>query len=175
MCQAASGLAAVHDQGIVHRDIKSANMFVTSQDELKVMDFGLAKGSEAAGGKSKKGHGLTQEGFLAGTPNYIAPEQIRSFAHATHLADIYSLGVVAYEMFTGSLPFENDELMGLLVMHMTETPQPPRERNPQIPQELNDLILRMLEKAPDARVQTCHQIVSAVRAMPGFPPRVACR
>jgi serine/threonine protein kinase len=150
LVQAASALQLAHERGIVHRDIKPENFFVTTQNVLKVMDFGIAKKAQ-----SQK---LTQAGFIAGTPPYMSPEQISGFSAVNHLADIYSLGIVAYEMFAGSLPFIHDEMMPLLLMHMTETPQPPIERNAKIPKPLNELILRLLEKDPAMRVQSMRDL-----------------
>jgi tetratricopeptide (TPR) repeat protein len=151
LMQAASGLALAHSYGIVHRDIKPENFFITTQGVLKVMDFGIAKKESA----QKR----TQAGFIAGTPPYMSPEQINGFADVTALADVYSLGVVAYEMFAGVLPFVHEELMPLLVMHMSETPRAPNEHNPELPDPLNALILRLLEKKPDKRVQSMKELV----------------
>jgi serine/threonine-protein kinase len=151
LIQAASGLALAHSYGIVHRDIKPENFFVTKDGVLKVMDFGIAKKESA----SKR----TQAGFIAGTPPYMSPEQINGFADVTALADIYSLGIVAYEMCAGVLPFVHDELMPLLVMHMTEAPVPPNVHNPALPHMLNALILRLLEKDPQKRVPSMKELV----------------
>jgi eukaryotic-like serine/threonine-protein kinase len=150
LVQAASGLSLAHSHGVVHRDIKPENFFVTSQGVLKVMDFGIAKKSSA----QKR----TQAGFIAGTPPYMSPEQINGFADVTALADIYSLGIVAYELFAGVLPFVHEELMPLLVMHMTADPVPPVRHNPRLPAPLNDLILRLLEKEPGRRVQSMAEL-----------------
>lgn len=151
LIQAASGLALAHSYGIVHRDIKPENFFVTKEGVLKVMDFGIAKKESA----SKR----TQAGFVAGTPPYMSPEQINGFADVTALADIYSLGIVAYEMCAGVLPFVHEELMPLLVMHMTEPPVPPNVHNPALPHMLNGLILRLLEKNPQKRVPSMNELV----------------
>ncbi len=152
LTQACNGLHLAHERGIVHRDVKPENFFVTNKDILKVMDFGIAKSSQA----QKR----TQAGFIAGTPPYMSPEQISGFADVTHLADLYSLGIVAYEMFTGTLPFMHEEMMPLLMMHLTQTPAPPSERNPKIPPALNDLVLRLLEKDPTARIQGCRELAA---------------
>ncbi|MGH7269753.1 MAG: protein kinase domain-containing protein, partial [Polyangiaceae bacterium] len=150
---ACQGLAVAHERGIIHRDIKPENLFVTTADDLlKVMDFGIAKGNRAAG--------LTAVGFIAGTPAYMSPEQINNFGAVTHLSDLYSLGIIAYEMFTGAVPFDHEELMGLLSMHMTQKPAPPSARNPRIPAELEDIILRLLEKDPARRIQSCRDLAS---------------
>jgi serine/threonine-protein kinase len=150
MVQACHGLQLAHERGIVHRDVKPENFFITKEGVLKVMDFGIAKNAQA----TKR----TQAGFLAGTPPYMSPEQISGFADVTHLADIYSLGIVAYEMFTGALPFTHAEMMPLLMMHLTAQADPPSQRNPKLPPSLNDLILRLLEKDPNARVQSCREL-----------------
>jgi tetratricopeptide (TPR) repeat protein len=150
LVQAASGLALAHAHGVVHRDIKPENFFVTTQGVLKVMDFGIAKKESA----QKR----TQAGFIAGTPPYMSPEQINGFADVTPLADIYSLGIVAYELFAGVLPFVHEELMPLLVMHMTVDPAPPLRHNPRLPPPLNDLILRLLEKEPERRVPSMAEL-----------------
>jgi eukaryotic-like serine/threonine-protein kinase len=150
LAQACHGLQLAHERGIVHRDVKPENFFVTDKGVLKVMDFGIAKSAQA----QKR----TQAGFIAGTPPYMSPEQISGFADVTHLADLYSLGIVAYEMLTGEMPFMHEEMMPLLMMHLTQAPKPPRERNPKIPSALNDLVLRLLEKDPKMRVQSCREL-----------------
>jgi hypothetical protein len=161
--QICQGLALAHEKGVIHRDIKPANFFVTSQGLVKVMDFGIAKGKQNAG--------LTVAGFIAGTPHYMSPEQINNFASVTHLSDIYSLGIMAYEMFTGTLPFDHSELMGLLRMHQETVPEPPSARNPEIPQELEDLILRMIAKDPAARVQSCRDLANMLSELRPRGPR----
>lgn len=156
LIQACAGLHAAHERGIVHRDVKPDNFFVTAPgDVLKVMDFGIAKRRDAPA--------LTQAGFLAGTPYYIAPEQVSNFAGVTHLADLYALGVVAFQMFTGRVPFVSDEMMALLVMHITEAPPPPRSLNPAIPPDLEELVLRLLEKDPARRPQSCLELARSLQ------------
>jgi serine/threonine-protein kinase len=150
LIQACQGLAVAHEAGVVHRDIKPDNFFVTKQGVLKVMDFGIAKGTE----KAK----LTVAGFVAGTPAYMSPEQINNFTEVTQLSDIYALGIVAYEIFVGAVPFESSQLIQILRMHLMDTPVPPRQKNPAIPQELEALILRQLEKDPARRIQTCREL-----------------
>ncbi len=145
--QAAAGLGYAHDAGVIHRDVKSENLFLTTGGEIKVMDFGMAK---VRGADS-----LTGEGITGGTPLYISPEQITDFRKVTHRADIYSLGVVAYELFTGRLPFEAEQLVGLLQMHLQKPPPDPREHRPELPAKLAELVLAMLEKDPEKRVPDC--------------------
>jgi serine/threonine-protein kinase len=153
LVQACAGLACVHDCGVIHRDIKPDNFFVTREGVLKVMDFGIAKRQSAS-------RALTVAGMMAGTPHYMAPEQITNFAGVTHLADIYSLGCIAYEMFTGAPPFQHEEMRPLLFMHLGEEPEPPRARNPSIPVALEAVILRLLDKEPARRVAGCRELAS---------------
>lgn len=146
------GLAVAHERGITHRDLKPENLFVTQDEQVKVMDFGIAKANTKSA--------LTVAGFIAGTPAYMSPEQINNFGSVTHLSDIYALGCVAYEMFSGRVPFIHDELMPLLQLHLTTAPEPPSHVNPKIPPELEDIILRLLEKAPQKRIQSCRELAS---------------
>jgi serine/threonine-protein kinase len=164
LIQACSALALAHDKGVIHRDIKPANFFVTDDDQIKMMDFGIAKKSDAA-------LGMTVAGFIAGTPAYMSPEQINNFAAVSYRTDIYALGCVAYEMFTGTVPFDHEQMMNLLMMHLTVAPEPPRRRNPRIPQELEDLILKLLEKKPEDRIQSCKEIGERLAAMLAKLPR----
>ncbi|MCP4603221.1 MAG: serine/threonine protein kinase [Proteobacteria bacterium] len=150
LVQICAGLQAAHDKGVVHRDIKPDNLFVTTDEMVKVMDFGIAKNTY--------GRGLTIEGMTAGTPEYMAPEQISSFSDVTAAADQYSLGLIAYRMFTGKLPFEHEELTPLLVMHLHQQPKPPRELNPDMPIELEKIVLRLLEKDPANRYKSCREL-----------------
>lgn len=157
LVQACAGLQAAHERGVVHRDVKPENFFVTEGDVLKVMDFGIAKRTESPG--------LTRVGFLAGTPQYMAPEQIQDFGTVTHLADIYALGCVAYELFTGQVPFTHEELVPLLMMQVNERPRPLREHVPDFPEELDALVLRLLEKEPAKRLQSCRELSRELRRM----------
>lgn len=143
LIQACAGLKAAHDRGIVHRDIKPENLFITTDGGLKILDFGIAKGQLAKG--------VTIAGMVAGTPEYISPEQIDNFTAVTPVSDLYSLGVVAYEMFTGRLPFQARELVPLLMMHINDAPPPPRSVLPSIPEPLEALILKLLAKKPEQR------------------------
>jgi tetratricopeptide (TPR) repeat protein len=156
--QACAGLQCVHERGVVHRDIKPENFFVTRDGVLKVMDFGIAKRSSAA-------RALTQAGMMAGTPQYMSPEQINDFASVTHLADIYALGCLAYKMFTGQVPFDHQEVMPLLMMHVTHPPPAPRARNPRIPPALEAIMLRLVAKTPAARVQSCRELAALLTAL----------
>jgi serine/threonine protein kinase len=153
--QIAEGLGAAHDLSIVHRDLKPDNIHVSTDDAgrdlVKIVDFGLAK----VIGASR----LTRAGMVFGTPHYMSPEQAMGEA-TDHRADIYALGVVMYEMFTGRVPFEADSYMGVLTKHMYMAPTPPS----QIPgteklAALEDLTLRCLEKKPEHRYATLRDLV----------------
>lgn len=150
LVQACAGLQAAHDLGIVHRDVKPENCFITRDGRLKLMDFGIAKARDTAG--------LTATGIVAGTPAYMAPEQVLNFSSVTAAADQYSLGVVAYEMFTAIRPFRHPEPVPLMMLHTTETPPPPRSFNPALPADLERIILRCLEKEPRRRFASCREL-----------------
>jgi tetratricopeptide (TPR) repeat protein len=158
LVQACHALQVVHEQGVIHRDIKPDNFFITDQGVLKVMDFGIAKRGSA-------GRGLTRAGMMAGTPQYMAPEQANNFGGVTHLADIYALGCIAYQMFTGVVPFDAEEVMPILIAHMSRAPEPPRQRNSAIPAELETVILKLLAKQPEARVQSCRELAAILSSI----------
>jgi len=154
LIQACAGLQAAHERGIIHRDIKPENLFITGEGVVKVMDFGIAKRQLAKG--------VTVAGMVAGTPEYIAPEQIDNFTSVTPATDQYSLGVVAYEMFTGRLPFHSPELVPMLMMHINQAPPPPRSINPALPEALDQLLLKLLEKKPERRFPDCNALAQAL-------------
>src|SRR5438874_2406682 len=147
LVQACHGLQAAHEAGVVHRDVKPDNFFVTKDGVLKVMDFGIAKQHAAPG--------VTVAGSIAGTPFYMSPEQISNFSTVTQATDLYALGICAYELFTGAPPFTHSELVPLLMMHVNQTPESPRKKNPVIPEELERVILRLLAKDPARRHPSC--------------------
>ncbi|MBL9023669.1 MAG: protein kinase [Myxococcales bacterium] len=162
LVQACRGLGCVHERGVVHRDLKPENLFVTDDGVVKLMDFGIAKRRSAD--DEPKGN-LTRAGFTAGTPAYMAPEQINDFRSVTHLSDLYSLGVIAYHLFTGVLPFDSDNSMAMLMKHLNEPPRPPSEHEPTIPDELEFLILQLLEKDPARRIQSCAELARDLDAL----------
>ncbi|MBI2837413.1 MAG: protein kinase [Acidobacteria bacterium] len=147
------GLAAAHEQGIVHRDIKPQNMLVSSKGELKLMDFGIAR-------LQGKG-GMTQTGLVIGTPDYMSPEQASGLTLDAR-SDIYSAGVVFYEMFCGLLPYTADTVLAVMLKHIQEPPRPPREANPALPAALEQVILKMLAKQPDARYAKVTEVSEAL-------------
>jgi serine/threonine-protein kinase len=150
LVQACHGLQAAHDAGVIHRDVKPDNFFLTNDGVLKVMDFGIAKQHETPG--------VTVAGSIAGTPFYMSPEQISNFSTVNHLTDLYALGVCAYEMFTGAVPFNHAELVPLLMLHVNTAPPPPRLRNPAIPPDLEAAILKLLAKDSRQRFQSCREL-----------------
>ena len=150
LLQACHGLQAAHDAGVVHRDVKPDNFFVTDDGVLKVMDFGIAKQYATPG--------VTVAGAIAGTPLYMSPEQIGNFSSVTHLTDLYALGICAYEMFTGQVPFFHADLVPLLMMHVNTPPPPPRQKNPRLPPALDAVILKLLAKDPGHRYQSCREL-----------------
>ncbi|MEO8275072.1 MAG: protein kinase [Thermoanaerobaculia bacterium] len=142
--QLTSGLAAAHSQAIIHRDIKPENIILDSLGNAKLMDFGLARPV------TRLTPGQTQAGFIVGTPHYLAPEQLEG-KEPDQRADVYACGVVMFEMFTGRLPFGGENAMEIILKHLKEPPAAPHEFWPEIPPELDRLLLRCLEKGPDAR------------------------
>jgi serine/threonine-protein kinase len=155
--QLVQALKAAHDASIVHRDLKPDNIHIArgdgDTDFVKIVDFGLAK----VIGSSK----LTRAGMVFGTPHYMSPEQAAGEL-VDHRADIYALGIVMYEMFTGKVPFEADSYMGVLTKHMYVTPVPPSELSPELKSlgALEDVILRCLQKRPAARYDNLTALLS---------------
>lgn len=152
--QIAEGLQAAHEKGIIHRDIKSSNIMVTNDGKVKIMDFGLAK----IKGVSK----LTQSGTTLGTISYMSPEQA-SGKNADHRSDIWSFGVVLYEMFTGQLPFTGDYDQAVVYSIINEEPQSVKKLNPEIPVELVNIIKKALRKNTDARYNSFVQIIKDLK------------
>jgi serine/threonine-protein kinase len=157
LAQACAGLQAAHDLGVIHRDVKPANCFIVKGGVLKLMDFGIAKVRDAPG--------LTDTGFIAGTPAYMAPEQATDFRAVTASTDLYSLGIMAYKMFTGTLPFDSDDPFRVIEAHRHEDPRPLRALNPELPQALDDIVLRCLEKTPERRFGSCRELGSRFEAL----------
>ncbi len=149
--QIAEGLEAAHKIGIIHRDIKSQNIMITDDGKTKIMDFGLAK--------IKGGIQLTKTGSTVGTAAYMSPEQA-SGKEVDHRTDIWSFGVVLYEMLCGCLPFKNEYDAALMYSILNEQPDPIEKYNPDIPDELKNIFNGCLEKDPEKRFQSFDEIVS---------------
>ena len=153
MIQIARGVARAHDLEIIHRDIKPENIFLVRRDDgsdlVKVLDFGIAK--------SRQDSRLTTQGELFGTPQYMAPERITGKGDGGP-SDIYALGVVFFEMLTGELPFSAPDIATFFIKHMEETPPPVRSLNLRVPSRLDDLVRKMLAKAPGDRPVDAHRV-----------------
>ncbi len=149
--QAARGLAAAGDLGIVHRDIKPSNLMVTPKGVLKLMDFGLAK-------VSGSGDRLTMTGTVMGTVSYFSPEQGRGES-CDHRTDLYALGVVFYELLTGRLPFQGEDPTSIIYQHIHVAPKAPREVDPAIPEDYQAVCLKCMQKRAEDRYQDAHALV----------------
>ena len=142
----AKALAYAHRHGVVHRDVKPGNVLITSDGQVKVTDFGIAR---AMGADEQ----VTQTGLVMGTATYFSPEQAQGFA-VDGRSDVYSLGVVLYEMVTGKPPFAGDSPVSIAYQHVRERPQPPSVLNPGVPEPLETVILQAMAKSPSDRYQT---------------------
>jgi serine/threonine protein kinase len=147
-------LAYAHKRGIVHRDIKPSNVLITEDGWPVLADFGLAKMAEASGK-------LTGTGVGVGTPMYMSPEQGQGI-NVDHRTDIYSMGIMLYEMLTGDVPFRADTPMAIVIKHMTAPLPMPRKLNPEIPETLERIILKATAKEPEDRHQTAEEMVTAL-------------
>ena len=142
--QVCEGLAEAHHLGVVHRDLKPQNIMVDEDGNVRIMDFGIAR--------SLRGKGITGAGVMIGTPEYMSPEQVEG-KEVDERTDIYSLGIILYEMLTGRVPFEGDTPFTIGVKHKSEMPRDPGELNGQISQDLGRLVLKCLEKDKAKRCQ----------------------
>ena len=149
--QICEGLAEAHRLGIVHRDLKPQNVIVDEDGNARIMDFGIAL--------TRKTKGITGSGVMIGTPEYMSPEQVEG-KDVDQRSDIYSLGVILYEMMTGHLPFEGDTALSVAVKHKTEAPRAPKQLNPLISEDLNRVILRCMEKDKENRYQSTGEVRS---------------
>ena len=169
--QTGEALQAAHDAGIVHRDLKPENIFLTDKDGrvfVKVLDFGISKMKNPDHADPK----LTATDQIVGTPLYISPELARGIDHVDHRTDIYALGVILYEMLTGTPPFTGSNHFQLLYAHGNQMPDPPSQRSKRvnIPSHVESAILKALEKNPDERFQSMREFLSAL-ARPTVPKR----
>jgi predicted Ser/Thr protein kinase len=155
----ARALECAQEKGMVHRDIKPANIMIAKNGTVKVMDFGLAK---AASVRSA----ITQAGLIMGTPTYMSPEQGKG-RELDVRSDMYSLGIVLYKLLTGDVPFEADTPTAVIFRHIYDPPRPPRELNPDVPGNLEKIVLRLLEKKPEARYATPSELLADLEAFLG--------
>jgi len=148
----------------VHRDIKPQNMLIIPETgELKIMDFGIARGQTVKGGTESQS-GLTTAGTVMGTPDYMAPEQAQGMP-ADFRSDIYSLGIVLFEVFAGRLPFQADTAMKVVLAQIQTPPPAARRVNPKVPADLEAVILRCMQKDPGSRYQTVSALLDALSAL----------
>ena len=160
--QICQGLEAAHQQGVVHRDIKPQNILILIESgEVKIMDFGIARVSTVGGASS-----LTTAGTVVGTPDYMPPEQAQGET-ADFRSDIYSMGVLLFEMFTGRLPFPGDTPVAVIMGHLQKPVPRPRDLKPSLSPEIEAAVLRCLEKNPVQRYARIGELLAALNAASG--------
>src|SRR5712691_11108167 len=152
LAQVGDALGYAHRHGVIHRDIKTANIMLDEEGWAVVTDFGIAKVVQA--------QGLTMTGVTVGTPTYMSPEQCATTEEVTGASDQYSLGVVAYEMLTGTLPFQDESIMSVMYAHYNQTPRPVTDLRPDCPPNLAAAVMRMLEKDPARRWSSMDDVVA---------------
>jgi len=151
MCSICRGMAQAQTMNVVHRDLKPANILINDDDLVKIVDFGLAAAARKADSR------LTKSGILVGTPTYMAPEQVRGRTIDSR-TDIYTLGIILYEMFVGAAPYTGDESMAILFQHVEGSATPPRQINPELPESLEAIIIKAMAVDPEQRFQTFDEL-----------------
>jgi serine/threonine protein kinase len=147
--QVCDGLQAAHAQGVIHRDLKSQNIIINAANQIKIIDFGLAH--------TQQMQGLTATGLIMGTPEYMAPEQV-SGKKVDERADVYSLGIILYELFTGRVPFSGNSAISIGFQQVKDSPPRPCSINPQIPAAVEEIILKALQKDPMMRFRSVSEL-----------------
>jgi eukaryotic-like serine/threonine-protein kinase len=166
--QIAKALEVAHERGVVHRDVKPQNILLDSSGQAKVADFGIAR---AVGAMATTA--ISQTGLVMGTVNYLSPEQAMSEPVGPQ-SDLYSLGVVLYEMLTAKVPFEAETLIGVCMKHVNEPPRPPKELNPGVSEGMEAIVLKLLAKKPDDRYGSAADLVEDLRRVSnGLAPLTA--
>jgi serine/threonine protein kinase len=161
--QICDGLGEAHGLGIVHRDLKPQNIMIDKEGNSRIMDFGIARSIETKG--------ITGAGVMIGTPEYMSPEQAEG-KDVDQRSDLYSLGIILYEMATNQLPFEGDSPLSTAMKQKGEIPRNPKELNPQIPDRLNHLILKCLEKEKEKRYQNADELLAELERIEEEAPVV---
>jgi eukaryotic-like serine/threonine-protein kinase len=159
--QVLDALSHAHARGIIHRDISAGNIFLTASGIVKIIDFGLAKAATDLR--------LTREGSPIGAAHYMSPEQIRGAQDIDARTDIYSCGVVLYELLAGKKPFDGDNAFTIMKAHTEEPPTSPAAANPQVPAALSAIVLRALAKKPEERFQSADTLLQAIKQMRAAP------
>ena len=154
--QICDGLNEAHRLGVVHRDLKPQNIMIDKQGNARIMDFGIARSLESKG--------TTRPGVIIGTPEYMSPEQTE-FREVDQRSDIYSLGIILFEMLTGKIPFEGETPISIAMKHKSEKPPDPAKLNPQIPEDLSQIILTCLKKNREERFQSIDKLLAELKAM----------
>lgn len=176
--QIASALGAAHAKGVVHRDVKPENIFLLTRNErdfVKVVDFGISKSMRSDPGASGESPRLTQTGMVLGTPLYMSPEQARGDDELDHRIDIYALGVIMYELATGEVPFHGNNYLSVISQVLNDDPVMPRERRPELSEELEAVILRAMAKDCDDRYADAAALLQDVNALLSDPLRTTAR
>ena len=175
IAQVARGLEAAHSEGVVHRDLKPQNIMLDAQGKASVMDFGIARSMDASN--------MTRTGALMGTPTYMSPEQAQG-QKVDARSDLYTLGIIFYELLTGHPPFETDNPMATLVRRLQEKPVPPVQAEPSVPKVIDEMVLKMLATKPEDRYQSATEILAGLdaysaqrsgRTLPGIAPAARLR
>jgi eukaryotic-like serine/threonine-protein kinase len=154
--QIARGLSFAHQQGLIHRDVKPQNVLLNGDGQAKVTDFGIARSLDVQ-------HGMTQTGTVLGTSDYIAPEQAQGQRVDEH-TDVYSLGVVLYELLTSEVPFRGENFVAVAMRHINDPPPPIRDKRPDVSPRLEAAVQRAMAKQPDDRFQTMGEFASELEA-----------